>query len=303
MAMLKIETIVAMSEDWEITHAPLLRWRAKLKHVLKEGKGIVCTHRRNNTTLERRNSFPRRMAQAARRFVPFSRGTDHPGDVDLTDSTVRQFERIADGADDFFRFVRCGGRPKILMFVPSFARSLSAGETMELSLRMEGGTAVMLLQPWWFEIGGVGGGKQVTAFMSMSYEHDLAWERNFKVMAGFRMSKAVDVMRVAANCVVLLPPQFGASCVTAMKDIVAGMASHGRNSRTASAMYTSFVRAVQDSVMTVHLTQAGGTSAEGYTEAHLSEKTTGHAETQRHDCLFLLLANMGVFGAPIWTSS
>jgi hypothetical protein len=185
---------------------------------------------------------------------------------------VRRFERIADGANDFLEFVRSGGRPKILMFVPSFTRSLSAGETTELSLRMEGGTAVILLQPWWFEIGGGGGGKQATAFITMSYEHDLAWERNFKVMAAFRMSKAVDVMRVAGNCVVLLPPQFGASCVAVMKELVDGMASHGRNSRAASAMYISFVRAVQDSVATLYLTEAGATSAKGYTEAHLPEK-------------------------------
>jgi hypothetical protein len=178
--------------------------------------------------------------------MPFSSGSTPEGKDDLTDSTVRRFERIADGADDFLEFVRCGGgRPKILMFVPSFARSLSAGETTELSLRMEGGTAVMLLQPWWFEIGGGAcGGKQATAFVTMSYEHDLAWERSFKVMAAFRMSKAVDVMRVAGNCVVLLPPQFGTSCVAAMKELVDGMASHGRNSRAASAMYISFVPTV-----------------------------------------------------------
>ncbi|KAM0916144.1 hypothetical protein ACQ4PT_010258 [Festuca glaucescens] len=248
MAVLKIETVVAMSEDWQITHAPLLRWRAKLKRVLKEGKGIIRTHRRN-TTMERRNSFPRRMTQAARRFVHFSRGTDHPGDVDLTDSTVRRFERIADGADDFFQFVRCGGgRPRILVFLPGFARSLSAGETMELSLRMEGGTAVMLLQPWWFEFGGCGIGTQATALLRMSYEHDLAWERNFKVIAAFRPSETTNVVRVPANSVVLLSPQFGASCVAAMKDLVAGMASRGRNYPAASAMYASFVLAVQESV-------------------------------------------------------
>ena len=178
---LKLETVVAMSDDWQITHAPLLRWKAKLKRVLKEGKGIVRSHRRNSF---RSNSFPRRMARVAKRFVPFSRGsTSGDGDVDLTDSTVRRFERIAEGADDFFEFVRCGGgRPRILMFL----RSLATGETAELSLRMDEGTAVMVLRPWWLKIGGGDGIKQAMAFVSMSYEHDLAWEMNFKVIAAFR---------------------------------------------------------------------------------------------------------------------
>jgi hypothetical protein len=119
---------------------------------------------------------------------------------------------------------------------------------------MEGGTAVMLLRPWWVKIGGGGGGgggdgTQGVAFLWISYEHDLASERNLKVIAAFRMSEAVDVMRVAANCAVLLPPQFDAFCAAAMKELVAGMASHGRNSPATSAMYGSLVRAVQDCVM------------------------------------------------------
>ncbi|KAM0916142.1 hypothetical protein ACQ4PT_010257 [Festuca glaucescens] len=229
MAVLKLETVVAMSEDWQITHAPLLRWRAKLKRALKEGKCIVRTHRSTaSTRLERMrsNSFPRRMARAARRFVPFSRGTDtdHPGDDNLTDSTVRRFERIADGADDFFQFVRCGGgRPRTLMFLPSFSRSLAAGEATEFSLRLEGVTAVMLLQPWWLELGG---GTNAAACLWISYEHDVAWEKNFKMIAAF--------LRRCAAC-------------AAMRELVAEMAFHGRSSSATSAVYVSFVRAIQDS--------------------------------------------------------
>jgi hypothetical protein len=102
MAVLKLETVVTMSEDWQITHAPLLRWKAKLKRVLKEGKGIVRSHRRNTVRANMSNSFPRRMARVAKRFMPFSSGST-PDDDDLTDSTVKRFERIA---DDFFRSVR-----------------------------------------------------------------------------------------------------------------------------------------------------------------------------------------------------
>uniref|UniRef100_A0ACD5TAM0 Uncharacterized protein n=1 Tax=Avena sativa TaxID=4498 RepID=A0ACD5TAM0_AVESA len=253
MAVIKIETVVAMSGDWHIAHAPLLRWRAKLKRVLKEGKGIVRAHRRNTaaTSLERRmrSKLPWRMAQVARRFVPFSRGNDHPGDDDdLTDATVRRFQRIAEGADDFLKFVRCGGgRPRILMFLPSFARSLAAGETIELSLRMEDGTAVMLLQPWWLELAGGDDGTKAAACLWLLYEHDVEWERNFTMMAAFRTSEALDVTRVAANCVELLPPQFGAARAT--MELVAEMAFHGRSSfANTSSLYVSLIRAVQASL-------------------------------------------------------
>uniref|UniRef100_M8B6E3 Rx N-terminal domain-containing protein n=1 Tax=Aegilops tauschii TaxID=37682 RepID=M8B6E3_AEGTA len=228
MAVLKLETIIAMSEDWQVTHTPLLRWKAKLKRVIKEGKGIIRSNKRNTGTLEelgmaRSSSFPRRVARAAKRFMPFSRGTA-PGD-DLTDSAVRRFERIADGADGFFELVRCGGRPKTLMFLPSFARSLASGEAAELSLRMEGGTALR----------GGDGTTAAAACLWMSYEHDVAWEKNFKMMAAFRVSESLDTTRVAASCVELLPPQFGAAR-EAMKDLLAEMAVHGRNSPAPSAI-------------------------------------------------------------------
>jgi hypothetical protein len=49
MVVLKLKTVVAMSEDWQIMHVPLLGWRAKLKHVVKEGKGIVRPHKKNTS--------------------------------------------------------------------------------------------------------------------------------------------------------------------------------------------------------------------------------------------------------------
>jgi hypothetical protein len=75
MAVLKLETVVTMSEDWQITHAPLLRWKAKLKRVLKEGKRILRSNRRNTVRANMSNSFPRRMARVAKRFMPFSRAS------------------------------------------------------------------------------------------------------------------------------------------------------------------------------------------------------------------------------------
>jgi hypothetical protein len=48
------------------------------------------------------------MARVAKRFMPISCGSTPEGEDDLTDSMVRWFKRIADDANDFLEFVRCG---------------------------------------------------------------------------------------------------------------------------------------------------------------------------------------------------
>ncbi|KAL6655908.1 hypothetical protein ACP70R_006734 [Stipagrostis hirtigluma subsp. patula] len=237
LAVLKLQTIVAVSEDWQITHPPLLHWKAKLKRVAKEGKGLLRAHRKQLLDHKRRRnssiSILQDMARRAKRFMPFSYSTE-----DLSVATVKRFERIASGADDFLKFVECGGHPKGLMFLPAIVRSLSAGKSMELSLRMGTSTAVVLLQPWWLEDRdeGMGGatlmhgsppldeGNAKKACLWMSYEHDQALEINFK----------------------LLPPQFS-SPRAATKDIFAEMASYGRNSPDPSVLYMRFVRLIQNS--------------------------------------------------------
>jgi hypothetical protein len=99
------------------------------------------------------------MARAAMRFMPFASGSnlgDDDDEDDLTDSTVRRFERIADGADELLEFVRRSGTcgPRMLIVLLSFAWWLAAGETTELSLMIDGGTAVMVILPWWLELEG-----------------------------------------------------------------------------------------------------------------------------------------------------
>jgi hypothetical protein len=185
------------------------------------------------------------------RFMPFASGSnlgDDDDEDDLTDSTVRRFERTADGADEFLEFVRRSGTcgPRMLIVLLSFAWSLAVGETTELSFMIDGGTAVMVILPWWLELEGGEDGTKAAGCVTMCYEHDLAWERNLKMMAAFRTSGPVDVTRVATNCVELLPPQLGAARL-AMKEVVAEMASHGRSSPAANSMHVPFVRALQSS--------------------------------------------------------
>ncbi|CAL4899370.1 unnamed protein product [Urochloa decumbens] len=240
VAVLKLQTIVAVSEDLQITHRPLLHWKAKLKRVAKEGKGVLRSQKEIFKN-KRSSSIWQDMSRVAKRFAPFVYG-----DEDLSVATVRRFERFADCADDFIKFIERSGRPiKSVAFLPALALFLMAGKSLEISLRIRsGGTAVILLQPWW--LGEHGEGNDKIACLWISYDHDVAWENGLKMMAAFYLSESLDVMRIAMNCIDLLPPQF-CTARASLKEIVAEMALHGRQSPAPSTLYTRFVRGIQNS--------------------------------------------------------
>ncbi|CAN6347719.1 unnamed protein product [Urochloa humidicola] len=145
VAVLKLQTVLAVSEDLQITHRPLLRWKAKLKRVAKEGKGVLRSQKKEISKNKRSNSIWQDMSRVAKRFAPFVYG-----DEDLSVATVKRFERFADCADDFIKFIERSSCPKSMAFLPVLARSVGPGKALEISLRIRsGGTAVILLQPWW----------------------------------------------------------------------------------------------------------------------------------------------------------
>ncbi|CAL5087346.1 unnamed protein product [Urochloa decumbens] len=221
MAVLKIRSVVAVSEDHHISHPPLLLWKAKLKRVAEEGDDLLHTLLHKKRALERHddapataakgNSISQQLIQAARRLVPFRR-REEAGELD--GNTVRRFERLADGADSFFRLVESGGRPRNPIFLPSLARPLLAGDSMEFSIRGIGGGGDELIVLWpWLDNPGVGNGNGVVACLAVSHEDELMWEKSLKMSVVFRLSEASDILGIAMGCLELLPPQFGAAGV------------------------------------------------------------------------------------------
>ncbi|XBI40914.1 hypothetical protein VPH35_125443 [Triticum aestivum] len=211
-AVLKIHSVVAVAEDWRILHQPLLDWKARLKRVAEEGDGILRAHRRRSAERERdegvaRKAVPvhKRVTRAAARFLPFRRGKDDDGDPG--EATVRRFERLAHVADEFFRYVQLGGRPKSLtvsMEVP--AEPLLAGKTLEFSLRNGSRDALLLLHP-------CDGNGEVVLFLSC--DDSAAWEKNVKLCVVFQLLERTDILDIVMSSLQLLPPQFGAACATA----------------------------------------------------------------------------------------
>jgi hypothetical protein len=216
MAVLKIQSIVAVSEDLQITHLPLLQWKAKLKRVAVEGDSLLHVHKKK--TLERSatgtSSFPQYLIHAAKRFVPF-RGSREEED-ELSDSTLQRFERLADGADSFFRLVvESSGRRRpersVPSSLPSLTQSLLAGNSVEFCLQRPGSSDdLVLLWPW---LDPDAEENELEAYLMVDREDEVTWQKNLKMVVSFRLSEAANVLAIDMSCLDLLPPQFGAARV------------------------------------------------------------------------------------------
>ncbi|OEL14510.1 hypothetical protein BAE44_0024471 [Dichanthelium oligosanthes] len=203
MAVLKIRSVVAVSEDHRISHLPLLHWKAKLKRIAEEGDDLLRTHKKQalecNSVSDSTpgNSISQYLIQAAKRFVPFCRKED-----EFSDNTLRRFERLADGADSFFRLVESGGHPKKSVFLPSLTRSLLAGDSMEFSIQRRSGDDHIMLWPWL----GPDIGSGLMACLSVSREDEVMWQKSFKMCVVFRLSEASNILAIAMSCLELILP-------------------------------------------------------------------------------------------------
>jgi hypothetical protein len=153
-------------------------------------------------------SISQYLIRAAKRFVPFCRQAD---ELRLSDSTLR-FERLADGADSFFRLVESGGQPKKSVFLPWLTRALLAGDSMEFLIQTKTGNDHIMLWPW-LDHQDIQSGSGLEACLFVSREDEVMWQKGFKMCVLFRLSEASDILAIALSCLELLPPQFDAARV------------------------------------------------------------------------------------------
>ena len=217
MAVLKIRSIVAVSEDLHISHLPLLQWKAKLKRVAEEVDDLLqhvhkkqtlqCNRIRDSST---GNSISQYLIRAAKRFVPYCRKEDEL----MSDNMLRRFERLADGADSFFRLVEAGGHPKKPVFLLWLTRALLAGDSMEFLIQTKTGSDHIMLWPWLDDHPDAkSSGSGLKACLFVSREDEVMWQRGFKMCVLLRLSEASDILAIAMSCLELLPPQFDAARV------------------------------------------------------------------------------------------
>ncbi|CAD6253341.1 unnamed protein product [Miscanthus lutarioriparius] len=160
MAHIKLEAALEISNMWNVTSAPLLRWRSKLKHATQECDHTLRQCRQRFIEEEevqqaiQRSSFPMRVAHTAMSFLSsiFSSGNNNK----LTGSTaVRRFECFADG--EFLRYVELGGTPCRYMFSVPLIRHLLAGKGTKYCFVRGGQHLSLILQPFSLHNNGMGG--------------------------------------------------------------------------------------------------------------------------------------------------
>ncbi|CAN6355487.1 unnamed protein product [Urochloa humidicola] len=201
MAVLKIRSVVAVAEDLHISHLPLLHWKAKLKRVAEEGDDLLHVQKKralectgvSDTTAG--NSISQYLIQKAKRFVPFCRGED-----EFSENTLRRFERLADGADSFFRLVQSGGHPKKSVLLPSLTRSLLAGDAIEFSIKKQSGYDHIMMWPCLDP----GTGNSSVACLGVKREDEVVWQKSFKMFVFFHLSEASNILAIAMSCLELL---------------------------------------------------------------------------------------------------
>jgi hypothetical protein len=113
MAHIKMEAVLQVSDRWQITEVPLLRWRSKLKRAAQECDDtlVKCKQRALEDEETRlrvsQSSFPKRIAHATRSLISSFIGFDD--ESSSSSANVLRFERYANGANEFLKTVECGG--------------------------------------------------------------------------------------------------------------------------------------------------------------------------------------------------
>ncbi|XP_062213383.1 uncharacterized protein LOC133914277 [Phragmites australis] len=125
MAHIKMEAALEVFSRWQVTDMSLLLWRRKLRRAADDCD--VALHRWKLRELEEEAArerlalapFPRRVAVAVLSFISallvLARGSDESS---RACAAVQRFERLANGAAEFLRYVEFSSPRKCSLFSP-----------------------------------------------------------------------------------------------------------------------------------------------------------------------------------------
>ncbi|EER97896.2 hypothetical protein SORBI_3002G018800 [Sorghum bicolor] len=208
MAHIRLEAALEVSQRWNISSAPLLRWRSKLERTVQEcGETLhrCKRHVREEEEVEegvRNSSLPNRMAHQVKSFVSSILSNNSSGSRELSISNVRRFEWFAEGASEFLRFVELGGgTPRQLMFFDPLVTHLFAGKMIRYKLMLGSQCHLAILQPIITPHGMEG------RLLYVVIDGD-APENSFFFTIFLRISESTDIVGVAVRCLQLFAPHF-----------------------------------------------------------------------------------------------
>ncbi|CAO1939893.1 unnamed protein product [Urochloa humidicola] len=208
MAHIRLEAALETSDGWNITSAPLLRWRGKLKRAVQECDETLHRCKQRIKEVEAMedgvripSSFPKRIAHNAKSFVSSIFNRASSSDDELSGSTVRRFEWFAEGASEFLRFVELGGTPRQYMFFDPLVRNLLAGKTMEYKLVLQNQHHLFYLRP-------VNTPEGMEGRLLYALKDSNTTENSFLLGLTLQISESTNIVGVAVRCLELFTPHF-----------------------------------------------------------------------------------------------
>ncbi|CAM0948030.1 unnamed protein product [Alopecurus aequalis] len=206
MAHIKMEAALQISKRWQISHVPVLCWRSKLKRAAEECDETLrhCKQRAMEDEVIRQgisqSPFPKRVAHAAKSFMSsfIIRGKDESS----SPVNVRRFERFAEGAGEFLKFVEFGATPHQYMFFNPLVRQLLAGQALRYQVSRVSKFYFLGIRPMSFEERGV---EAICAFVFQDFR---APTKSFSIGFMLRLSESSDIFGIIMSCMESVTPHF-----------------------------------------------------------------------------------------------
>uniref|UniRef100_J3MI81 Uncharacterized protein n=1 Tax=Oryza brachyantha TaxID=4533 RepID=J3MI81_ORYBR len=219
MAHIRMEASLEVSSRWPlVTDASLLRWRKKLKRASDECSLVMdrCKRRAmedDETEQEvRRCSFPKRIAHATTSFLSSFIGHKNVGSLVIA-STIQRFERFADGAGEFLRFMEFGSIGSInYMLVDPLIGYLLAGKALQYE-RPVGNQCYLAARPMRLAERGQEAG------VLLRYNNHERPEESFVLGVLLRVTESMNVIGIVARCLESLPPNFKLVAESARREL------------------------------------------------------------------------------------
>lgn len=207
MAHIRMEAALETSSNWPVvTDISLLRWRNKLKRAAEECD--IVLHRCKRRAMEdqeteqkvRQCQFPKRIAHATKSF--FSSFAGHKSNELISSLTVQRFERFADGAGEFLKFMEFGSirQPNYMPLDPLLGHLL-AGKALQYDMS-QGSQYYLAARPMHFAERGLEAG------VLLRYQDHEMPEKNFTFGILLRVSESMDLTGIVAKCLESFTPHF-----------------------------------------------------------------------------------------------
>ena len=164
----------------------------------------------------RKSAFPRWMTHANKVFISsfVGRNNDHRSAGSASAAIVRRFERLADGADEFIRYVQIGGTPHQNMFFDPLIGHLFTSKMIAYQLLCPGG------QYQYFRIGPINFQERgLEAFLSFMYEDCKGPKYSFCLGVMLRLSESTDIIGTVVKCLRVMMPHFNSTTDVVIKEI------------------------------------------------------------------------------------